>query len=173
MTVEEYYNLPERDDVILELHWGRLVELSRPKPWHITLQRRISDLLRDRCGPEWEVFVELPFRAVPQYDLRAADVGVIAKRRWDAVGRGDLQGSPEIVIEVLSPSNSRGETTERASLFLVTGTQQFCEVDEARRIVRVTFADGTTMVYGCGERVPFPLLDVSLGIDEIFASGSE
>jgi Uma2 family endonuclease len=168
MTVEEFDELPGRDDVILELHWGRLVELSKPKPWHIKLQLRIAELLKERSGPNWAVVTELPFRAVPQYDLRAADVGVIAKSRWDAVGRGDLHGSPEIVIEILSPSNRTGEIRERASLFLTTGTQQFCVVDETRKIVRVTGLDSKTTAYRTGQEVPFPLLGASLKVDEIF-----
>jgi Uma2 family endonuclease len=169
MTVEEFDNLPGRDDVILELHWGRLVELSKPKPWHIKLQLHIAELLKGRSGPNWAIVPELPFRALPQYDLRAVDVGVIAKRRWDAADENDLSGSPEIVIEVLSPSNRRGEITERAALFLSTGTQQFCVVDDTRKIVRVTGLDSKTTTYGVGQEVPFPLLGTSLAIDEIFA----
>src|ERR1700722_13273686 len=116
VTVEEYYDLPRRDDVILELHWGRLVELSRPKPWHMKLQLRIAELLKVRSGPDWTVVIELPFRALPQYALRAVAVGVIARNRWETAGENDISGSPEIVFEVLSPSNRRGEMTERASL---------------------------------------------------------
>jgi Uma2 family endonuclease len=169
MTVEEFDQLPDREDVKLELHWGSLVELSRPKPWHIKLQLRIFELLKERSGPKWAVVIELPFRALPQYDFRAADVGVIAKDRWDAVGRGDVHGSPEIVIEILSPSNRRGEIAERASLFLSTGTQQFCIVDETRKIVRVTGPGSKTIAYSSGQEVPFPLLGASLSVDEIFA----
>ena len=168
MTVEEYYKLPRRDDVILELHWGRLVELSRPKPWHMKLQLRIAELLQERSGPDWAVVIELPFRAVPQYDLRAVDVGVIAKSRWETVGESDISGSPEIVIEVLSPSNRRGEITERASLLLSTGTHQFCVIDRTREIVSVTGLDSKTTAYGPGQEVPFPLLGTSLAVNEIF-----
>jgi Uma2 family endonuclease len=169
MTVEEFDTLPGRDDVILELQWGRLVELSKPKPWHIKLQLRIAELLKERSGPNWAVVSELPFRAVPQYDLRTVDVGVIAKSRWDAADKNDVPGSPEIVIGVLSPSNRSGEIAERAALFLSTGTQQFCVVDEPRKIVRVTGHDSKTVAYSAGQEVPFPLLGTSLAVDLIFA----
>lgn len=170
MTVEEFDQLPDRDGVKLELHWGWLVELSQPKPWHIKLQLRILELLKERSGPAWAVIPELPFRAVPQYDLRAADVGVIPRERWDRVGRGDVHGSPEIVIEILSPSNRPGEMTERAGLFLSSGTQQFCVVDETRKVVRVTGTDSKTIAYCSGQEVPFPLLNASISVDEIFAN---
>jgi len=37
-TVEQYRQLPEREDVIQELHWGQVVALSRPKMKHAKLQ---------------------------------------------------------------------------------------------------------------------------------------
>jgi Uma2 family endonuclease len=168
MTVEEYYDLPERDDVILELHWGSLVELSRPKAWHVKLQKHIATLLESRSSPDWSVVIELPFRALPQYDLRAVDVGVVAKSRWDAVGEGDLFGSPEIVIEILSPSNRGKEIAGRIALFLSTGTQQFCMVDRTRRTVTVTGLDSKTLVYKMGDEVPYPLLGTSIAVSEIW-----
>ena len=164
ITVEEYYGLPSSEDVIVELHWGRLVELPWPKAWHIDLQRHIAKLLEEYSARTWEVFTGLPFRAVPQFDLRGVDVGVIAKSRWDSVGRGDLHGSPEIVIDIM-PLN--GEITERAALFLSTGTQQFCVVDRTQQLVRVTGLDSKTKAYGPGQEVPFPLLNASLAVDEI------
>ena len=166
MTVEEYCDLARREDVIEELHWGRLVELPFPKAWQVSLRQRIYGLLRERSGSDWEAIVELPFRAVAQFDLRGVNVGVVAKSRWDAaVGEDYLHGSPEIVIDIL-PLN--GEITERAALFLSTGTQQFCVVDETRKIVRVTGLDSKTRAYGLGQEVPFPLLNTSLRVDEIF-----
>ena len=169
ITVEEYCNLPEREDVVLELHWGRVVELSRPKTWHIDLQDRIADLLKARCGPNWRVRVEMSFRAVLQYDVRAVDVGVASKSRWDAARKGYLSGSPEIVIEILSPSNRRKEIADKMILFLSTGTRQFCAIDPNRQTVSVTGTDSKTLIYKMGDEVPFPLLGTSLKVSEIFS----
>ena len=168
MSVEEFYDLPERDDVMLELHWGQLVELSRPKYWHLKLQKRIAALLEQRSGPGWSAMVELPFRAVPKNDLRAADVGVVSKQREDEIGDGDLFGSPEIVVEILSPSNRGKEIEERMLLCLSTGTQQFCVVDRSKRSVTVTTAEGERAVYQGDDEIPFPLLGTSIRVSEIW-----
>jgi len=167
MTVEDYYRLPKRDDVIVELHLGSLVELSRPKAWHIKLQKHIAALLEQRSGPAWSVVIELAFRAVPQYDLRAVDVGVVATERWDAVGEGDLFGSPEIVIEILSASNRRKEIADKMALFLSTGTQQFCVIDRTHKTISVTGLENKTRVYKMNDEVPFKLLGTSLKVSEI------
>ena len=169
MTAEEFYELPERDDVKLELHWGQLVELAQPKYWHVKLQRHLAKLLEARAGSDWSVVIEMPFRALPQYEVRAADIGVVSRTREDAVGNGDLSGSPEIVVEILSPSNRRKDISERMALFLSTGTKQFCVVDRERRTVSVTGNDNRTQVYQGDDEVPFPLLRARLRVSEIWA----
>ena len=50
MTVEQYRQLPDREDVIQELHWGMVVTLSRPKMRHAKLQSRLVRLLRPKSG---------------------------------------------------------------------------------------------------------------------------
>ena len=42
MTVDEYCQLPERQDLIQELHWGQVVHLPRPKMGRMRLQYRLA-----------------------------------------------------------------------------------------------------------------------------------
>ncbi len=46
MTVEQYRELPKREDVVQELHWGQVVTLTRPRMRHARLQSRLVRLLR-------------------------------------------------------------------------------------------------------------------------------
>ena len=58
--------------------------------------------------------------------------------RWDATPDDDnMQGSPELVIEVLSPSNTEREMQEKATLYLATGAQEFWLVDAKWKNVTV------------------------------------
>ena len=119
ITVEQYRQIPEREDVIQELHWGQLVNLTRPKARHVKLQSRLVRLLRPKAEHLGYVESELTFRALPEYDLRAADVAFVSKERWDAVGDDeDLLGAPELVFVVLSPSNTQTRIRELAALCL-------------------------------------------------------
>jgi len=167
VTVEEYYRLPRRDDVIVELHLGSLVELSRPQAWHIDMQNRIVELLKARSGAVWKVRASLPFRAVPEYDRRAVDVGVVAAERWEAAGDGDLFGAPEVVVEILPSGTRRKELEPKMALLLSSGTQQYCAVDRTRKTVSVTGLADKTQVYKMKDEVPFPLLGTSLKVSEI------
>ena len=169
MTVEEYRQMPERAGDIQELHWGMVVTLSRPKMRHAKLQSRLARLLRPKAESLGVGETEVAFRALPEYDLRGADVAYVSRRRWDATDDDDnLHGSPELVIEVLSPSNTKAEIHEKAVLCLSTGTKAFWVVDPDRKTVSVTVEGGNPAVYRVGDRIPLPMFDSHLDVSEIF-----
>src|ERR1017187_1987041 len=62
MTVEQYRQLPDREDVIQELHWGMVVTLSRPKMSHAKLQSRLVRLLRPKAEHLGVVESEVAFK---------------------------------------------------------------------------------------------------------------
>jgi Uma2 family endonuclease len=168
MTVDEYRQLPDKPGVVQELHWGQVVTLSHPKPRHVKLQSRVTRLLRPIAEHLGYVETELPFRALPEYDLRAADVAFITRERWDSVGEEDLAGSPELVIEVLSPSNTRSKIQAMAALCLATGTEEFWVVDAKRKTVSVTPRAGNTVVYSINDTIPLRMFNSELKVSEIF-----
>ncbi|MGA2737738.1 MAG: Uma2 family endonuclease [Bryobacteraceae bacterium] len=170
ITVERYRQLPDREDVIQELHWGLVVTLSRPKMKHAKLQLRLVRLLGPKSEHLGVVGTEVAFRALPEYDLRGADVAYVSRERWDASSDDDnLRGSPELAIEVLSPSNTRAEIREKAALCLSTGAQEFWVVDPERETITVARQDGVTTVYRNGDRIPLPMFDSHLDVSDIFA----
>jgi Uma2 family endonuclease len=178
MTVDEYCQLPEREDVIQELHWGQVVHLTRPKVKHTRLQYRLVDLLRPLAAGWGTVGAEMPFRALPEYDVRGADVALVSRERWNATDEdGYLQGSPELVIEVMSPSNTKAEMREKAALCLSTGCVEFWVVDPKRRTVSITRRDGQNVSFGSGAgsgaQIHLAMLGADIAVDEIFATREE
>jgi hypothetical protein len=61
MPVGQYRELPQRDDVIQELHWGQLVTLTRQKMRHTKLRYRLVELLRSLVASKGIVASEVPF----------------------------------------------------------------------------------------------------------------
>jgi Uma2 family endonuclease len=170
MTVEQYRELPQRDDVVQELRWGQVITLTRPKMRHTKLQYRLVELLRSRVEHKGIVASEIPFRALPQYELRGADVAFVSHERWTAAADDDnLQGSPELVIEILSPSNTQAEMREKATLYLSTGCQEFWIVNPKRSEVTITRREGGTIVYDLEKQIPLSLFDGELSVSEIFS----
>jgi Uma2 family endonuclease len=173
MTVNEYRHLPEREDVVQELHWGQVVTLTRPKMKHTRLQYRLVELLRPFAIGKGGVAAEVPFRAVPEYDVRGADVAFVSQARWDATPEeGYLPGSPEVVIEVMSRSNTAAEMREKAALYLSTGCQEFWVVDPKSRSISIIRRGGERVAFGPGTLAPLETLGAAIAVNAIFESGA-
>lgn len=168
MTVEQFRELPEREDAIQELQWGQVVTLAPPKWGHTKLQLRLVELLSSKTKDKGKVSAEVPFRALPEYELRVADVAFVSQKRWDATDDNDnLHGSPDLVIEVLSPSNTKTEMREKAVFFLSTGAEEFWVVDPKRKNVTVMRQQGASS-YEIDDTIPLALFGGDLRVREIF-----
>ena len=171
MTVEQYRELPETGPFYYELRRGELVQVARPTMGHILIQERLHELLKRMLGSAGLVVVEFPFRAQPEYELRVADVAYITRERTIKIDLQDnLHGAPDLVIEVLSPSNTAREIKEKADLCLANGCRQFWAVDSRLRQIAVSTPDGLTRIYGAGESIPLVFAEnQALKVDAVFA----
>jgi Uma2 family endonuclease len=170
-TVAEFLALPEDSGPTYhELRHGAVVAVTRPKWKHHFIQKRLATLLDTAAGSSGFVSTELAFRAVPEYDLRVADVAFVAQHR---VPGGDVEdyfiGAPDLVIEVLSSSNTASEIFDKETLCLENGAGEFWVVDPIRRQVRVSTPDRRTVAYRAGEEIPLPMFGgAKLRVNAIF-----
>ena len=172
MTVEEFRRLPEDSGAVYhELRRGEVVAVPRPKLRHILIQGRIRELLRQFAPPDGLVEIEIPFRPIPEHELRVADVVYLCAQRFrSADPDDDITGAPDIVIEVLSPSNTASEMFEKEKLCLENGASEFWVVDPLRRQVKISTPGGHTITYQSGQEIPLPLFgDAKISVDEIFS----
>jgi Uma2 family endonuclease len=171
MTVSEFRRLPEADGpYYYELRRGELVQVTRPKLKHLLIQSRIQEILRAAAPPGGFLGAEFPFRALPEYELRVADVAYVSKERIEQADPEDnLHGAPDLVIEILSPSNTAAEIYDKEKLCLENGCLEFWVVDPDRRQVKVSTPDKLTTTYEAGQEIPLRLFGgKSLAVDAIF-----
>lgn len=175
MTVAEFQSIPDPPGGRYELHLGELVFVTFARPEHNDLEHRLVDLLRPFARGRGVVRMEYPFRVMPEFDLRSADVAFISHRRREQMAGDYLAGAPELVIEVLSPSNTRKEMREKASLCLTHGALQFWEVDATERCVFISRSQGGRTRAGLGETISLSELFGAghVSVDEIFAAPEE
>ena len=102
--------------------------------------------------------------------MRVADLAIVSKVRW-VHGDGDdnLRGAPELVIEILSPSNTAAEILDKEKLCLDNGCDEFWVVDPVRRLIRITTADGHAKTYQQNDEIPLRLFPGTLAGNAIFA----
>jgi Uma2 family endonuclease len=171
LTVEDFRKLPEDSGgVYHELRHGEIVTVTRPKLKHHLIQARLRDLVKAMAPEGSFVEYEMAFRALPEHELRVADVAFLSAERFQQAGPEDnIRGAPDIVVEVLSPSNTVAEIYEKEKLCLENGAKQFWVVDADLRQVKVSTPDGRTLTYRAGQEIPLDLFAGNLAVNAIFA----
>jgi Uma2 family endonuclease len=170
MTVEQYLELPDPSGPYTwELHFGELVKVGRPKKGHFNMQRRIRDLLTKALGSRrWLIDIEMPYGLAPGYDVRAADVGVALRKKWESESEADYMiGSPFIVIQVKSRSNRDRKDEESAIIHITHGANAVWLVRPERSEVVVITAS-SRQVYVPGQSIPLPG-SASVEVNAIFS----
>ena len=169
LTVEEYERIPDPPGGRYELHHGELAVVTYPVRRHKALQRHLRKLLEPLAEPEgYIVDTEYPYRPLRENEVWGADVACVKGER-DARERKWLNGSPELVIEVKSPSNTRTELHDKAMTTLAgEGSCEFWIVDPDAGTVTVHSRRGTS-VYGRGQSVAVPIAPASLSVDDILS----
>jgi Uma2 family endonuclease len=171
MTVEQFRQLPERGAFRQELHHGEVFTMPPPKLRHGVIQGTIRDLLMRFAEPGSYIEIEVGFRPLPEYEVWVADVAYVSKERYQAADLNDnFHGAPDIVIEVLSPSNTLDEMNEREQICLQNGAKEFWVVDQKRRHVKVSTPDGVTITNYSGQEIPLRVFGGGvLKVNDIFA----
>jgi Uma2 family endonuclease len=112
-----FANVPGKMEIDL---WGRVFMSPPPRPYHGRVQARLSDKLTALGG---EKTIEAPI-ATP-LGLFVADLAW--SRQKSAPGSEDqaaLMRAPELCIEIVSPSNSRKELSEKIGAYLAAGAEE-------------------------------------------------
>jgi Uma2 family endonuclease len=100
--------------------WGRVLMSPPPRPYHGRVQARLSDKLAKLGG---ERTIEAPI-ATP-LGLFVADLAWASQK--SAPGSEDeaaLMRAPELCVEIVSPSNSRKEVSEKIAAYLAAGAEE-------------------------------------------------
>ena len=163
LTAEEFDRLDLPQDRNWELQDGEVVQTPFPLFVHRLIQMRVVALLSP-LFPNAQVIMECPFQIAAR-DKRSADVAVVGKDRIQAASqKGILTGAPEMVVEVLSPSNTVLEMKRYRRLCLSHGTAVFLVIDPEDNTVDV-FTNGLKdATFTVEDSLPVVLLDVNSAI---------
>ena len=168
VTVEEFLRLQPPRAGHYELHHGEIILMTAPEWGHQRIQDRLAALLGSMAGDRAYVTKEMSFRAVPEYEVWEADAGLALAERANEVGDDEyLMGAPDLVVEVLSPSNTVDEITDKMSICMANGCVSFWIVDPKRKRVSVTEGE-VTKHYGVAASISCSLLGADVRVGEIF-----
>lgn len=77
------------------------------------------------------------------------DILFITKERLHIVKRGRIEGAPDIIVEVLSPSNWLKDRREKFETYAKAGVREYWIVDPRARTIELFFLrEGTYSLIG-------------------------
>ena len=148
LTLEGYAALDEPDDgYVSELVRGMVVREPLPGPAHARIQVELVYLLTvwTKETGTGVVYAESGF--ILQEDpatVRGPDVAVVTRPHdWDGKPGGWIRGAPELVVEVLSPSDASTATQAKMLEYLAAGALLVWIVDPRARTVTAYRPDNT------------------------------
>jgi Uma2 family endonuclease len=124
----DYLALP--DEPRCELLYGRLLVMTAPTLRHQRIVGRLFSLLlalADRLGGE--AFVSPVDVALADHSIVQPDVVYVAPARSSALTTARIEGAPDLVVEILSPSTARRDLGEKLRLYAESGVLEYWIVD--------------------------------------------
>jgi Uma2 family endonuclease len=145
VTAKEFFALPEERHPI-QLIAGELIEMAPPKPTHQRIVARFYKLI-DRLIPNGEVFFAPIAVYLDDDNVPEPDVVWVAEDSRCTIQNTRLDGPPDLVVEVLSPSTARYDKTVKFSLYERHGVREYWIVDPTTQAVEVWCLQNEIFVY--------------------------
>ena len=174
LTYEDYRNAP--DDERYELLAGQLVMIAAPNIAHQIVGGELFGVLRDfvKKGRLGRVFSAPTDVVLSDTNVVQPDVIFVSKGRMSIVGKNNIQGAPDLVVEVISPSNPEQDLVRKRDIYARHGVAEYWIADPDARSMRVMILEGGAYrvagEYGIGDTLTSSTLKgLDLMVGEVFA----
>lgn len=144
-------------------HQSSSVELSSPMHQH-SKKHNLGKVLTAPVG------VRLPGQPAPVQP----DIVFVVKERSEIIHHDYIEGAPDLVVEILSPSNWPYDRGEKMEAYRQAGVREYWIVDYRARTIEVLVLEKTTYVligkFGPGDIVRSTVLaGFEIAVNDVFA----
>ncbi len=136
-TYADYAALPERAPC--QLIDGELIMSPAPTPFH--------QLITHRLSVQFTLFVEENKLGVvlnspidvylSEHETYQPDIVFVAKERFSIIGEKKIEGAPDLVVEVLSPSTGYYDLVHKKSVYEESGVKEYWIIDSKEKSVQI------------------------------------
>lgn len=159
-----------------EILQGVLIVSANPAPVHARISTRLSRRLEEHIEERHlGTFFGTPVDVrIMRHDIVGPDCCFVSRDREAIITNRLIEGAPDLVIEIQSPSTKRDDRTRKMALYAGGGVREHWLVDPQTRSVRVLlFADGITSVLPIeDEIIPSRVLpELRLTLGDVFPAG--
>ena len=174
-TSRDYQNLPE--GAPYQLIGGKLVMNPSPDIQHQRLSGILEYQLRSfvaehGLGDVFDAPTDVQFS---EHDVYQPDMFFISRSRMEIIGTKRIQGAPDLIIEILSPSTAYFDLREKYETFELCGVREYWLVDPERKEIEIYINHNTAFSLSqkmrtTGNVSSTVLEGFAVSLDEIFSS---
>ena len=175
LTVQDYFDLDAPEGERYELINGVLIRLESPNLAHqetsIALASRMHIFSSEN---ELGIVLIAPFDVLlSDTDVVQPDILFASNERAHIRTPDNMQGAPDLVVEIMSISSARRDWRDKLNLYAKSGVKEYWIIDPANRIIWLMLLRRGTLklagTYGEGDTVSSTALaGFSVKVDDLF-----
>lgn len=145
-TYSDYVKAP--DDKRFQLIEGELIMVPAPNVVHQRILRKLGFALDEftRKQNNGEIFVAPCDVVFDQYNVLQPDISLILNETEDIITDKNIQGAPDLVVEIISPSSAYQDLVQKKKLYAKFGVKEYWLVDPEGKSVEVYVLKGNKFV---------------------------
>lgn len=127
------------DDNQYELIGGKLILVPAPKTIHQEIILEIASIMRDfvRRNKLGKVLIAPTDVLLSETEKPQPDILFVLKERLDIITEMNVQGAPDLVVEILSPATGKYDKVEKSKMYYKHGVKEYWIVDPDHKIIEV------------------------------------
>ena len=135
LTYDDYVKQTPPDSGNYELLNGQIIYMASPIPTHqivsanlltdMTVHTRLNKLGRVIPAPMDVIFT--------QHDTIQPDILFLSNARLHLIGDKKIDGAPDLVVEILSPSNNAKEMSYKKSVYEFSGVREYWVINLTKK----------------------------------------
>jgi Uma2 family endonuclease len=174
-TVADYMTAPE--DRRYQLLDGEMIVAPSPTTRHQTICIKLAtELFQFVSQNDLGQVFSAPYDVVlSNHDVAQPDILFVSNRRSHIVTAANIQGAPDLIVEVLSPGTQQYDRGYKRTLYARHGVREYWLVDPDAETVEVLVEGGDAgltpaAAYGRADTLVSPLLPgLSLNLSRVFS----
>jgi len=136
-TYDDYLKID--DDNQYELIGGKLVLVPAPRTLHQELvgkiYRKVAEFIYDNnLG---KVFIAPTDVLLSEIEKPQPDILFVSIERLNIITEMNVQGAPDLVVEILSPSTGKNDRVEKSRMYYKHGVMEYWIVDPDHKTIEV------------------------------------
>ncbi len=173
LTYADY--LKTSDESRYELLNGELVMAPAPLLYHQFILRKLLNAMSDHVDEQklGELFCSPADVVLSDSDVVQPDILYVSSQRSHILKPESVQGAPDLVVEILSPSTAELDRTTKLDLYAKHGVKEYWIVDPEARTILVLLRGKNRFevsgIYGKGQTLLSPSLEgFTVTLEETF-----